>query len=495
MQVLAISVVALVAGFLVHAVVQVLHDPLWSIRGPFFARWTRLWELIEPGVPVFSWPAINHLHGSIVRIAPCTYSIADPSVIRPVYGAGSSFTKAPFYYAFGNPDPPVSDLLADLDNKRHAIKRRKVASLYSISALVNYETAIDTVTEQLCQRLNQFATSGHAFDFVSWMQFYAFDVIGEITVGETFGFIQAGSDFNGILRAIHDSMVYGSRIGIIPELHPILAKITQELRIPIPFDLVGKYLRKHIDTRKTAGDTSPSPSATDFLSLLLAQQAQGKLNNTDVLNSLGANIAAGSDTTAISLSSFLDYTLRSPETFRRLRDEVDAAMAGKAPGEPISYTEAQEMVFMQACIKEALRLHPVTGYPLLRVVPEGGAVLAGQYFPGGTQVGINPWVLHRNEDIFGSDPASFRPERWLGAKGQVTVMSNHLLTFGSGARTCIGKNISLLEMSKLIPQIIRRFDVQLEHPETEWRTSTSWFVKQEFACSVRQRESLSRDGY
>lgn len=57
-----------------------------------------------------------------------------------------------------------------------------------------------------------------------------------------------------------------------------------------------------------------------------------------------------------------------------------------------------------------------------------------------------------------------------------------------GSRTCIGKNISLLEMAKLIPQLVRNFDIELEQPDREWRTTNKWFVKQEgFFCRVRVR--------
>ena len=52
------------------------------------------------------------------------------------------------------------------------------------------------------------------------------------------------------------------------------------------------------------------------------------------------------------------------------------------------------------------------------------------------------------------------------------------LQFGAGARTCIGKNISLLEMSKLVPQVLRRFDFELAHPDRDWVLHDYWFVTQ-----------------
>ncbi|PMD27973.1 hypothetical protein NA56DRAFT_696994 [Hyaloscypha hepaticicola] len=63
-------------------------------------------------------------------------------------------------------------------------------------------------------------------------------------------------------------------------------------------------------------------------------------------------------------------------------------------------------------------------------------------------------------------------------------------SFGMGSRTCIGKNISLLEMTKLIPQLVRNFDFELEEPDKEWKTVNVWFVKQtNFNCRIKLRPS------
>lgn len=59
-----------------------------------------------------------------------------------------------------------------------------------------------------------------------------------------------------------------------------------------------------------------------------------------------------------------------------------------------------------------------------------------------------------------------------------------------GSRTCIGKNISLLEMTKLIPQLVRNFNFELEEPDKEWKTVNVWFVKQtNFNCRIKLRAS------
>ncbi|GKT66128.1 P450 monooxygenase [Colletotrichum tofieldiae] len=57
-------------------------------------------------------------------------------------------------------------------------------------------------------------------------------------------------------------------------------------------------------------------------------------------------------------------------------------------------------------------------------------------------------------------------------------MDRHLLTFGAGARTCIGKNISIMEMCKLVPQVLRQFELEWASDESEWDVQTYWFAKQ-----------------
>ncbi|KAL6410948.1 hypothetical protein AUP68_07380 [Ilyonectria robusta] len=94
-------------------------------------------------------------------------------------------------------------------------------------------------------------------------------------------------------------------------------------------------------------------------------------------------MTAGSDTTGISLSAVLFFLMNHPEATRKLRLEVDQHHTRARDSRNLSFKETQEMPYLQAVIKEALRLHPAVGLPLERVVPEGGATIAGQFFPSG----------------------------------------------------------------------------------------------------------------
>ena len=177
---------------------------------------------------------------------------------------------------------------------------------------------------------------------------------------------------------------------------------------------------------------------------------------------------AGSETTSISLAAVFYYLLKNSRCYGRLMEELDKAVnsgviENRSSG-LVTWAESQKLPYLDACIKEAFRLHPAVGLPLERIVPADGMDICGQFIPGGTIVGCSAWVIHRQPQIFGQDFETYRPERWLEAnKEGKKSMEGCMIHFGMGSRTCIGKNISLLEIYKLVPSFLRRFEVRSSH--------------------------------
>jgi cytochrome P450 len=75
--------------------------------------------------------------------------------------------------------------------------------------------------------------------------------------------------------------------------------------------------------------------------------------------------------------------MKHPECLQKLRDEIETAERQGNISDPVTFQEAQKLPYLQATIKEALRLHAAVGQILSRVVPEGGAHIAGRHFPQG----------------------------------------------------------------------------------------------------------------
>lgn len=320
--------------------------------------------------------------GPIVRIAPNRYSLSDPDSVRTIYSAGSDFAKSDFYLPFGPPMMHAKDIFSETSKAQHASKRKACSQMYAMSTLISYEPFVNKVNGEFVARLRDFAKNKKSFDLFTWMQFYAFDVIGEITIGESFGLIEAGHDKDGLLDAIDFGNVrYGAIVGLMPEIHSwYLWLVNTFASLPSHWKVTQRVITREI-TKHMEGE-GPS-DRQDFLSKCIESQKNGKMDRAQTNNVVGSNIGAGSDTTGISLSAVIHFLLENPRCMREVRKEIDETFKCRDLADIVNFQEGQKLVYLQAVIKEALRCHAAVGTILSRVVPPGGANLAGQFFPGG----------------------------------------------------------------------------------------------------------------
>jgi cytochrome P450 len=259
-----------------------------------------------------------------------------------------------------------------------------------MTALVDYEPFVDECGDILAQRLTQIAGAGRQLDMGHWFQCYAFDVIGLITYGKRLGFLDHGDDVGGIIGALEDHLSYATLTGIYARFHRIAFPLRNIIagkrgagRAYILSFTMDRITQQQVAREKMLGDTEGKVIATPFLEKFLIRNGEDsdKFTMDHVLAGCAMNMVAGSDTTAISLSAILYYLLKHHECLQRLRDEIfDFREQGKLSNS-FAFKETQRMPYLQAVIKEALRIHPATGLPLERVVPKGGATICGRFFP------------------------------------------------------------------------------------------------------------------
>lgn len=234
------------------------------------------------------------------------------------------------------------------------------------------------------------------------------------------------------------------------------------------------------EMQKARGRVPREDEPTTFLVRLALNQSVNPKSVTDreIVTHAFGNISAGSDTTAIAIRSVLYYLLKTPKSYTRLCDEVRATLKL-----PVSFVEANKLVYLRAVIQEAMRLHPSVGQLLGRSVPAGGATICGYYIKAGAEIGMSPWVLHRDSAVF-PDPDSFRPERWILGESKTTAddlrrMTRSFFSFGHGTHTCSGKHISIMEITKLIPTLLLKYELELVEQGKGYRSKNWWFTPQE----------------
>lgn len=318
--------------------------------------------------------------------------------------------------------------------------------------------------------------------------------------------METGKDIFDMIKTIGSVLDWSHTAGFFAPL-VALTRFMAERTTSAGIGRITAFTKERIDQAKKDsinGYDDPERQAItqpDFCSKLLdlSEAIQRSEKNPDgltqseiVMGGCSGNVFAGSDTTSISLNATFYNIIKNPRVQSRLRAELDDAHSRGALSDPPSFAETQALPYLQAVMKEALRMHPAVGLCLWRVVPAGGATLCGTYFPAGANVGVNCWVAHRNKGVWGDDAEDFRPERWLeSSEEKLKAMNAMYMPFGLGSRTCIGKNISLLEISKVIPHLVRKFDTTLIEPlskRSELPSKTAWFVGiKDFRVNVKPR--------
>lgn len=92
-----------------------------------------------------------------------------------------------------------------------------------------------------------------------------------------------------------------------------------------------------------------------------------------------------------------------------------------------------------------------------RLAGSSGLHINGLFVPPSTEITCNPWLVHRDTNIYGPDACEFRPERWLEDEDAVKLYNKYNMAFGYGARVCLGKDIALMELYKAPLQLFRLF--------------------------------------
>ena len=165
-------------------------------------------------------------------------------------------------------------------------------------------------------------------------------------------------------------------------------------------------------------------------------------------------MVGAADTTAAFFCGFVNFVMQTPGVYEKLVREIDDFDRRGLLARPVAlFEQVKQMPYFKACHLEITRFYPSTPINLPRYVSEGGMNLYGMHAPAGTEIGANPYVVQRNKAVFGEDADLFRPERWLEDEAKAAYMEKYILSWGYGARTCLGKNIALMETFKLMNHV------------------------------------------
>lgn len=296
-------------------------------------------------------------------------------------------------------------------------------------------------------------------DLAKKIQYFTLDVISTVGLGKSFGMLEEDRDVDDYIKSGEEGLhIINFSVGV---------GISWILQTPWVAKLIGpsqndaKGYGKMIGTAFRYVDeraAKPIESKSDMLASFIRHGLTGEELRSEALE----QVLAGSDTTATGIRGILLYLITNPIVYGKLQNEIDNAVStGNAPASPgiISLAEATKLPYLQAVVREGLRIWPPVVDIFPRDVPPGGDTFIiddrSYFLPGGTEIGYSAHALHRDKGLYGEDADHFRPERWLTkdkSKLAAMIRSNELI-FGHGKFHCLGKPVAQLELHKVIFEV------------------------------------------
>ncbi|KAG2643689.1 trimethyltridecatetraene synthase-like [Panicum virgatum] len=163
-------------------------------------------------------------------------------------------------------------------------------------------------------------------------------------------------------------------------------------------------------------------------------------------------IAGGTESSAVTVEWAISELLKKPEVIAKAPEELDRVIGR---GRWVTEKDIPQLPYVDAIVKETMRLHPVAPLLVPRLARED-ATFAGYDIPAGTRVLVSVWSIGRDPALWDS-PEEFMPERFLGSKLDVKGQDYELLPFGSGRRMCPGYSLGLKVIQVSLANLLHGF--------------------------------------
>jgi cytochrome P450 len=215
-------------------------------------------------------------------------------------------------------------------------------------------------------------------------------------------------------------------------------------------DIIGARLKARASDKMSRTD--------DFLDALLDQcEGEGSDFNLQNIKPLILDLfIAGSDTSAITTEWAMAELLRNPQVMHKARNELVEVVGTE---QSVKESDVGRLPYLQAVVKETLRLHPAAPL-LLPYKAQNDVEVCGFTIPKGSKVCVNGWAISRDETYW-EDPFSFLPERFMGSKLDYRGQDFEYIPFGAGRRICTGLPLAVRMVHLMLASLVHSFNWKL----------------------------------
>jgi cytochrome P450 len=414
---------------LLRSAYRIYFHPLSHIAGPLLPKVSSLWLYYHAyvGDETSTIHKLHQRYGPFVRISPNEVDISDADAIPAIYVSKGGFSKAPCYANFDIDGHKT--IFSTTDSEYRSPRAKAVMTMFSTKALRENEAAIWGCVDRMINRLEEEAKTKKPVNVLNLTRSLAVDAVSTHLFRENYdGVSERGTVLS--VSAFVDAFVAVGRFFYLPNtafvwLEWAVTKWAPNRETEDSMTLVDKFVSTLV-----ANTTAKS---TTYQGRLLA----AGLSDSEVKAQCKDLIFAGTDSTGMNLATIMRGLVLHPGKYKRLRDEVSSNAALGTDAQDV-----QALPYLNAVVKEGLRISMANPTRLPHVVPTGGWAFKSTHFPAGKIVGCSSYELHFNASIF-PEPRNFKPERWLDAS---EAMSKYWVAFGVGSRACIARNLATMEL-------------------------------------------------
>ncbi|GLJ52530.1 hypothetical protein SUGI_1117920 [Cryptomeria japonica] len=289
--------------------------------------------------------------------------------------------------------------------------------------------------------------------------------------------------FNILMAMIVDERYFGEQSGISVELVTRLIKETSVLKGVI---CIGDYIPwlKWLDLQgyekamkkvqgkldlfmqrildKHRNGLNEERVMEDFIDVLISQAEENSeaIPDKDAFIKATALVMlnAGSDTSSVALEWAITMLLQHPQVMKKAQEELDYKVGRERI---VEESDIHQLTYLQAIVKETLRLHPSAPLLLPHKSIEA-CTIGGYHIPAGTTLMVNAWAIHRDPKVW-NKPLEFIPERFIEKAIEVDSMQMRenefeMIPFGAGRRSCPGASLAMSMVQTTLARLLQSFD-------------------------------------
>ncbi|KAF3672742.1 hypothetical protein T459_00373 [Capsicum annuum] len=197
-----------------------------------------------------------------------------------------------------------------------------------------------------------------------------------------------------------------------------------------------------------------SSSQQDFLETLL----DNDFTNDCIHQLFMELLSAGSDTITSTIEWAMAELIKNVEPMKKVQEELEIELS---KSDYLKESQLLQMSYVQACVKETLRLHPPAPLLLPHRAIESCQVMS-YTIPKDAQIMVNVWAITRDPLIW-EEPEMFRPQRFLRSDMDFKGNDFEFLPFGAGRRICPGLPMAAIKIPLVLASLVHFFDWELPH--------------------------------